>query len=81
MRSRSARLHPTDVQGSGPEVDLIPQVHQFGGPQAVPIGRKDHGGVAAAVPIALGCRHQALDFGLGEVHAGAQVAIGTPLRG
>ena len=59
------------------EINLVPaQVDKLGHPQAVPIGRQDHGGVAVTVAIALGRFHQALDLGLGKVLTGAQLGIG-----
>jgi hypothetical protein len=76
---RNPRSWP-DVQGGGSEIDLIPaQVGQFGGAQAMPVGHKDHGGIAVAVTIAFGGFDKSLDFALREVLAGAQLAVGRPL--
>jgi hypothetical protein len=46
----------------------------------VPVGDKDHGGVSAAPPIALGSFHEPLDLGLGEVLPPPQLGVGTPRR-
>ena len=80
MGAWGALLDPADVQRGGPEVHLIPpQVHQFGGPQAVPVGHKDHRGVPVAPAVSRGGFHQPLDLGLRQVLAGAQVALGGRL--
>jgi hypothetical protein len=43
MGAWRALLDPADVQGGRPEVHLIPaQLHQFGNPEAVPVGHEDH---------------------------------------
>src|SRR5271155_4192448 len=47
----------------------------------MPIGQEDHRGVTVAVAIALGRFHEPLDLGLGQVLAGAQVAVGEALGG
>ena len=79
MGAGRALLDPADVQRGRPEVHLIPaQVHQLGGPQAVPVGHKDHRGVPVAPAVSLGGVHQPLDLGLGQVLAGAQVGVGEP---
>jgi hypothetical protein len=45
--------------GGRSEVHLVPtQVHQFGCSQAVPVGRKDHRGVAVAMAVAFGRLHE-----------------------
>jgi hypothetical protein len=63
------------------EVALVPaQVHQFGSPQAVPVGHQDHGGVPVTVPVALGCLGQADDLGFGQILAGSQLGIRHPAR-
>ena len=63
----------------GPEVHLIPpQVHQFGGPQAVPVGHQDHRGVPVTPTVSRGGFHQPLDLGFRQVLAGAQVGVGGP---
>jgi len=72
-------LDPADMQSCRGELHLIPaQVHQFGDAQAMPVGHKDHGGVPVSPAVALSRSHQPLDFGFGQVLAGAQVAIGRP---
>ena len=82
MGAWGALLDPADVQGGRSELHLIPaQVHQLGGPQAVPVGHQDHGGVPVAPAVALGGVHQPLDLGLGQVLAGAQVGVGRALGG
>src|SRR5262249_33544395 len=79
MAAGSARLDSADVQDRGFEVDLIPpQVHQLGCPQPMPVGDKDHGAVPVPPTVAPDGSHKPLDLGLGQVLAGAQVAIGTP---
>jgi hypothetical protein len=68
------------VQVSRFELDLIPaQVHEFGSPQAVPIGHEDHRAVAVTPAVSRSGFHQPLDLGLSKVFTGAQVAIGQPL--
>ena len=80
--TRCALLHPADVQRGGPEVHLLPpQVDQLRDPEAVAVGHEDHRGVPMAPTVLSGRVHQPLDFGLGQVLAGPQVAIGSPLRG
>ena len=38
-----AVLCPTDVQGRGFEIDLLPtQIHDFGRPEAMPVGQEHH---------------------------------------
>ena len=79
MVARRALLDPADMQSCRGELHLIPaQVHQFGDAQAMPVGHKDHGGVPVSPAVALCRSHQPLDFGFGQVLAGAQVAIGRP---
>ena len=81
MRAGSALLDPTDVQGSRSELDLLPaKVHQFGRPQAVPVGHKDHRGIPVAIAVSLGDRHEPVDLGFGQVLRGLQLAVGEPLR-
>ncbi len=80
MGAWRALLDPADVQRGRAELHLIPaQVHQLGGPQAVPVGHQDHGGVPVAPAVSLGGFHQPLDLGLGQVLAGAQVGVGRRL--
>jgi hypothetical protein len=77
-----ALLDPTDVEGSRSELDLIPpQVHQFRRPQTVPISHEDHRAVAVTPTVSRSGFHQPLDLSLGEILAGAQVAIGRPSGG
>ena len=77
MGTWGALLHSTDVQRGCPEVHLLPaQVHQFGGPQAMPVGHKDHRGVAVTPTVSLGGIHKPLDLGLRQVLSGPQVSIG-----
>ena len=79
MGARRALLDPAHVQRGRSEVHLIPpQVHQFGGPQAVPVGHKDHRGVPVAPAVSRGGFHQPLDLGFRQVLAGAQVGVGGP---
>ena len=82
MGAGRALLDPAHVKRPRGELDLVPaQVHQLGGPQAVPIGHKHHRGVPVAPAVLPGGVHQPLDLGLGQVLAGAQLAVGRPLRG
>jgi hypothetical protein len=82
MGAGCALLDPTDRQGGVVEVDLVPsQVHQLTDPKAVAVGHKDHGGVAVAVPVALGCVDQLLDLGPGQVFPCPQFGVRpTPRR-
>jgi|SRR5262245_10470921 len=80
MGAWGALLDPADVKRGGPELHLLPpQVRQVDGPQAMPISHKDHRGVPVAPTVSFGRLYQALDLGLGQVFAGAQLAIGAPL--
>jgi hypothetical protein len=64
-------LDPADVQAGRRELDLFPaEVGQLRRPQAVPIGQKDHGGIAVSVAVALGGVDQPLHLGLGQILAG-----------
>jgi hypothetical protein len=77
MRARGALLDPADVQGGRSEVHLIPpQVNQFGSPEPMPIGQKDHRGIPVAPSVLPHRRYQPLDLGFRQVLAGPQVAIG-----
>jgi hypothetical protein len=42
----------------------------------VPVGERDHGGVAVAVAVAFGRLHQPLDFGLGQMLPFTVIGIG-----
>ena len=46
----------------------------------MPVGDKDHGGIAVTPAVAPGGGHKLLDLGLGQIFAGPQVAIGPPPR-
>src|ERR1035437_4529041 len=82
MGAGSALLDPADVQRSRSELDLIAaQVHQFGGAQPVPVGNQNHRSVPVSPAVALSRSHQPLDFGFGQVLAGAQLAIRQSLGG
>jgi hypothetical protein len=79
MRPRCALLDPANVKGGGSHIHLIPsQVGQLRSPQAVPVGHKDHRGIAVTVAIrgllssALLVRHGG---GLPQVERTAQRAI------
>src|SRR5262249_24068889 len=73
----SALLNPADVQHGVFEVDLLPaQVHQLGGPQTMPEGQQDHGGVAMAPAVVPGSLNQPLDLALGQVLAGTIGGMG-----
>jgi hypothetical protein len=47
----------------------------------MPIGDQDHGGVAVAMAVAVGGDNQAVDLGVGEVFAGAELGIASAKRG
>jgi hypothetical protein len=47
----------------------------------VPIGDQGHRGVAVAVAVALGRRHEPLHLGLGQVLASLQLGVGRPPGG
>jgi hypothetical protein len=80
MGTRRALLDPADVQRRRSEIHLLPpQVHQFGGPQAVPVGHKDHRGVPVPPTVSLGRVHQPLDLGFRQVLTGAEGAVRWPL--
>ena len=79
MGAWGASLDPADMQRARGELNLIPaQVHKLGGPEAVPVGRQDHGGVAMPPTVLPGSGHQPFDLGLSQVLAGAQVGVGKP---
>jgi hypothetical protein len=81
MDARRALLDPADVQGTRPEVHLIPtKVHKFEGAQAVPIGHEDHGRVAVVMAVSLGLCRQLLDFGFRQVLPSAQLLVWKPPR-
>ncbi len=76
MGAGCALLDPPNVQGGRFEIDLIPpQIDQLGRSQAMPVGDKDHRGVAVAMAIAPGSLDQPLDLVLGKVLAGPQIAV------
>lgn len=80
MGARSALLDPAHVERGGPEVHLIPpEVDQLRGPEAVPVGHKNHRGVPVAPTVLPGSVHQPFDLGVGQILAAPQVAIGSPL--
>jgi hypothetical protein len=63
------------------EVDLVPaEIADLGGPQAVPVGQQDHGGVAVTVSVAPGGFHQPLDLVWDEVLPGSELGVLLPLR-
>jgi hypothetical protein len=81
MRARRPALDPADVKVGRLEVDLIPtQVDQLGNPETVPECDENHCAVPMARPILLCGLDQALDLGLGQVLAGAQVSVRHPER-
>ena len=47
-------------------VAVLKSTCEFGHPQAVPVGDKDHGGVPVAVAVAFRRRDQSLDLILGQ---------------
>src|SRR5262249_39145664 len=71
-----------DMQPTVTEVEGVPaQRHELARPQPVPIGDQDHGGVAVAVTVVAGGFDQAVDLGVGEIFAGAEVRIAPARRG
>jgi hypothetical protein len=51
--ARDAVLDPADVEHSAGEVDLVPaEVADLGGPETMPVGQQDHGGVPVTVLVA-----------------------------
>jgi hypothetical protein len=81
MRARGAVLDPADVEHGAVEVDLVPtEVADLGRPQAVPAGQQDHGGIAMALPVALGRLDQLPDLVGREVLAGPELGILLSLR-
>jgi hypothetical protein len=63
------------------EIDLVPaQVADLGGPEPVPEGDEDHGGVPMTVPVSLGGLDQGVNLARGEVLPGAKRGIRSPRR-
>jgi len=82
MDSRRTILGSIDVQSTVTEIDRIPtQGHKLAYPQAMPIGDQDHGGVTVAMAVAVGGDNQAVDLGVGQIFAGANLGIGPTRRG
>src|SRR5579862_8901801 len=80
MGAWGASLDPADVQRARSKLDLIPpQVHKLCRPEAMPIGRQDHGGVAMPPTVLPGGGHQPFDLGLCQVLTGAEGSVGKPL--
>ena len=78
-----AALAPDDMELGALPVDLIPAEHaELGDPEAVQVGAEDHGGVAVRVPTTPppGGLHEPLDLVVGEILAGAAVAVGAAGR-
>jgi hypothetical protein len=68
MDAWRATLGSADVQPASIKLDLMPfQVAYLRSPQAVAIGDQDHGGIAMAMPIALGGLNQLPNLTLGKV--------------
>jgi hypothetical protein len=64
-----------------PEVDLVPaQIHKLRSPQAVPEGHEDYRRVTVPVAIALGCRDELVDLGLGQMLPRSQFSVGATAR-
>jgi hypothetical protein len=64
------------VKGCAVEINLIPaQGDQLTHPEALPVGHKDHRGVAMGVAIVLGCPDQPLDLRLGQVFARPKIRV------
>jgi hypothetical protein len=82
MRARLAVLRPADVQrGGAAELDLRPfEVSDLGGAQAVAISDQHHGDVAVPIAAAAGRADEFVDLGRRQVLAGAEHAVGGPLR-
>ena len=64
-------LAAADVEAAGLKLDLVSsEIAHFGGPQAMPVGDQDHGGVAVTVAAAFAGRcHERLDLGPRQVLA------------
>ena len=69
MDAGDSILHPVNVQAALGQLDLLPlQVADLRHPQAMAVGRQDHGRVAMPIAAVLsGAVHQALDLALGEI--------------
>ena len=76
MNRFGATLDAVDMHAAVGEVDGIPaQRDQLGRPQAVPIGDQHHGGVAVAMAVLPGGSDQAIDLGVGQVLARADLGV------
>ena len=76
MDRLGAALEPPDMQAAMGEVDGVPaQRHQLGRPQPVPVGDQHHGGIAVAVAVLPGGSDQAIDLGIGQVLARADLGV------
>src|SRR5262245_39412540 len=68
MHTSCPALGSTNVQATGGEVDIVPvQSHKLAGPQAMPVGNQDGGGVPVAPAVAPRGIHQLLNLPLGEI--------------
>jgi hypothetical protein len=68
MNAWRATLGSAHMQPASIELDLMPfQVAHLRRSQAVAIGDKDHGGIAMAMPIALGSLNELPNLALGKV--------------
>ena len=75
MHTGYAPLGSADMHSAGGELNIVPpQRHKLAGPQAMPVGNQDGGGVPMAPAVAPRGIHQLLDFPLGQVLAGSRRA-------
>lgn len=80
MGAWGASLDPADMQRSRGELDLIPpQVNKLCRPEAMPVGRQDHGGISMPPTVLPRGGYQPFDLGLSQVLAGPKIGIGSPL--
>ena len=82
MRCRLAALGAAYVHGAGLEGDRRPlQVAQLRHAQTMPEADQDHGRIALAMAVALGCLHQPVDLELGQVlPITAHVPVAAPAQ-
>ena len=82
MSAGRALLHPAHVERSRSKLNLVPpQVHQLRDAKAVSIRHQRHCRVPVTPAVLPGGVHQPLDLRLGQVLAGAQLAVRETLGG
>jgi hypothetical protein len=81
MRGGCSALGSAQMQVAGLELNIAPlKLAQLRGPQAVPEGDQDHGGIAVPMAIALSGGNQLLNLALGQMLARADIRIRPPGR-